>query len=75
VGLTAENVERGLVHRAPLQQGLPRDDDLDFLIGGHDAADGGGQWCDGGRPDGGALAAAMASRGGEGLLILVNIVI
>ncbi len=32
VGLTAENVERGLVHRAPLQQGLPQGKDLDLLI-------------------------------------------
>ncbi len=48
VGLTTENDKRGLVHRAPLQQGLPQDDDLDLLIGGYDAADSGGQWCNGG---------------------------
>jgi hypothetical protein len=39
VGLTAKNVERGLVDRALLQQGFPQDDDLYLVIKGHDLAD------------------------------------
>ncbi len=46
VGLTTENVMRGLVDKAQLQQGLPRDDNLYLIIGGRDAeedGDGGGR--------------------------------
>ncbi len=39
VGLTTENVERGLVDRALLQQGLPRYADPYLVIGGHDLVD------------------------------------
>ncbi len=41
MGLTIEKVTCGLVDKAPLQQGLPRDDDLYLIIGGHDAEEDG----------------------------------
>jgi hypothetical protein len=56
VGLTTKNVARGLIDKASLQQGLPRDNDLYLVIGGHDVEedgdsggrrrkDGGGEYC------------------------------
>ncbi len=46
MGLTTENVACGLVDKAPLQQGLPQDNDLYLVIEGHDAEEDGdgGSW-------------------------------
>jgi hypothetical protein len=56
VGLTTENVERRLVDRALLQQGLPREDDLYLVIRGHDLADDNGNGGGGQRREGGGLS-------------------
>ncbi len=55
VGLTAENVKRGLVDRALLQQGLSQDDDLFLVIGVHDSEEDG---------DGGGLQPRRTMKGG-----------
>jgi hypothetical protein len=67
VGLTAENVTCRLIYRAPLQRGLPQDDNLYLVIGGHDAeedGDGSGwRWSTAAA----TVAAMVVNHGGGGI--------